>query len=254
MAAKMPTMATGTATSGMSARPPVLEEHQNHNGGQRRRLQQGPLRVGDRLADERRGVVGDLQQATPFGKSALSSSILARILSATSSALVPGEVARTTGQPDGRVSVERVKSEAVVLGRPARVRPTSRSRTMPVVGRGPARESPVVWDEMPAPPGSTCGARRAGRLHPIGAGLCLASPPGASRAERSSSNASALPSSVPDGGIHGDPRPGLIEPAFAAGCSVVIGRRDTRLARLLSTAHRVANRPIRDQVDSRSRI
>ena len=76
------------------------------------RLEQRPHHVVDRLADERRGVVGDLRSRRRRGSRVFSSSILARIRSATSRALVPGQLkdgqARRTG---GR----RRCSEVVVL-------------------------------------------------------------------------------------------------------------------------------------------
>ena len=60
MTAKVPTMATGTATSGMMRRPPVLQEQQHHDGDQDDRVAQRLEHLADRLADERRGVVADL--------------------------------------------------------------------------------------------------------------------------------------------------------------------------------------------------
>ena len=120
---------------------------------------------------------------------------------------------------------------------------------MPMVGGAGPRVSRCVG-RMPAPPGSArCPAGRSLTSDRSRSMPRIPTRGFASRAIRVVTLPHCL-LPVPDG-IHGDPRPGLIEPAFAAGCSVVIGRRDTRLARLLSTAHRVANRPIRDQVDSK---
>ena len=81
---------TGTAIIGRSARPPVLQEHQHDDADQDDGLEQGLDHVVDRLADERRGVVGDLvvDARRESGSSAPPSS--RGRASATSRALVPG--------------------------------------------------------------------------------------------------------------------------------------------------------------------
>ena len=89
MTANVPTMATGTATSGISAARQFCRNTSTTSGHQHHRLEQRPHDVVDRFADERRRVVGDVV-VDAVGEAAVSSSILARTRSATSRALVPG--------------------------------------------------------------------------------------------------------------------------------------------------------------------
>ncbi len=60
IAANVPTMATGTAASGMIAARHALQEHQHDDGDEDDRVAQRLEHLVDRLADERRGVVADL--------------------------------------------------------------------------------------------------------------------------------------------------------------------------------------------------
>ena len=90
MTAKVPTMATGTATSGMSTARQFCRNTSTTTADQHDGLEQRLHHVGDRLADERRGVVGD-GVVDAVGKARLElapSSACTR--SATSRALVPG--------------------------------------------------------------------------------------------------------------------------------------------------------------------
>ena len=60
MTANVPTIATGTATSGMIADRQFWRNTQHHDGDQDDRVAQRLEHLVDRLADERRGVVADL--------------------------------------------------------------------------------------------------------------------------------------------------------------------------------------------------
>ena len=69
MTAKVPTIATGTATSGISTARQFCRKTSTTIADQDDGLEQGPDHLRDRLADERRGVVGD-GVVDAFGESA----------------------------------------------------------------------------------------------------------------------------------------------------------------------------------------
>ena len=91
--------------------PPVLQERQDDNGDQHHRLQQGLHHVGDRLADERRGVVGDCV-VNPLREVRLELLHLGPDPASDVQRVGAGQL--KDGQAHGRVAVEGA-AEAVVL-------------------------------------------------------------------------------------------------------------------------------------------
>ena len=143
--------------------PPVLQEHQHHDPDQHHGFQQGLEHVGDRLADERRGVVGDAVFHS-VGKAGLQLFHLGLHPLGDVERVGSGEL--VDGKADGGVAVEG--AGLVVVLAPISTRATSRSRTTASEGLGRAREAaeepddvvlralPIRWlfavAELPPPP------------------------------------------------------------------------------------------------------
>ena len=123
MTANVPISDTGTAITGRSSRPPVLQEQQDDDGHQDDGVAQRLEHLVDRLADERRGVVDDARSRAPAGSgpSAPPSWPGCR-------RRCPGRWSRAAGRramADRRLAVQRARSGRSSW-RPARSRPTSR--------------------------------------------------------------------------------------------------------------------------------